>query len=227
MVWLAGAKHRFFHAAILGMAISAPAFAEERVTMAIGEIQQATAGSQIWEHYRFAGTGGVIIDQPIQARWGALEEVNLAAGAGLFIIRERKLKACRERVTYTRPPAAVYIWTNCVVDSDDDGRFDKVINSSNGFSKPIVSPVPYRRGVVEVDGTGESNFRKVITYAGVGEGIIRFSYREFRNDTARPAFSEDLTLPLGKSFPQNVAIKDVVITLLAVDGMGLSYKRTR
>ncbi len=217
----------FIQIAILGMAISVPANSEERVTPALGEAQQATAGSQIWEYYRYAGVEGVIIEAPITARWGSAEQVDLAAGEGLFIIRPRKLKACRDRVTYSNLPGAPSIWTNCLVDSEDDGRFDKVIYSADGFSKSVIPPVPYRRGTVEVDGTGANNFRKVITYSGVGEGVIRFSYREFRNDMARPAYSEDLTLPLGKSFPQDVAVKDVVFTLLGLDGMGLKYKRLK
>ena len=213
--------------AVLGLAISAPASSEERISPAIGEIQQATAGSQIWEYYRYAGVEGVIIEAPITARWGSAEQVDLAAGEGLFIIRSRKLKACRDRVTYPNLPGAPSIWTNCLVDSEDDGRFDKVIYSADGFSKSVVPSVSYRRGIVEVDGTEANNFRKVIAYSGVGEGVIRFSYREFRNDMARPAFSEDLTLPLTKSFPQNVAVKDAVFTLISIDGMGLKFKRIR
>ena len=79
--------------------------------------------------------------------------------------------------------------------------------------------------MVEVEGDGASSFRKVIIYSGVGDGIIKFSYREFTNDMARPAFTEELTLPLGKSFPQDIAIKDQVFTLISVDGMGLTYQR--
>ena len=85
----------------------------------------------------------------------------------------------------------------------------------------------FQRGIVEVAGEGGNNFRKLIIYSGVGDGTIKFSYREFTNDMARPAFTEELTLPLGKSFPQDVAIKDQVFTLISLDGMGLTYQRLR
>jgi hypothetical protein len=211
--------------ALIGLANTTPVYSEERISPPVGEIAKATVGTQIWEHYSFVGVEGVIIDAPINARWGSVEEVDLPAGTGLFIIRERKLKACRERVTYSNLPGSPSIWTNCLVDSEDDGRFDKVIYSADGFSKRVEPPVHYKRGVVEVAGEGGSNFRKVIIYSGVGDGIIKFSYREFTNDMARPAFTEELALPLGKSFPQDVAIKDQVFTLLSLDGMGLTYQR--
>jgi hypothetical protein len=212
-------------AALAGFVVSTPVHSEERTTPAIGETAKASAGTEIWQLYRYVGVEGVIIDAPIQAKWGSVEEVNLPAGSGLFIIRERKLKACRERVTFSNLPGAPSIWTNCLVDSEDDGRFDKVIYNADGFSKRVEPPVPYKRGVVEVAGEGGSNFRKVIIYSGVGDGVIKFSYREFTNDMARPAFAEELTLPLDETFPQDVAIKDQVFTLLNVDGMGLTYKR--
>jgi hypothetical protein len=213
--------------ALASLVNAAPAYSEERISPPVGETAKATVGTKIWELYSFVGVEGVIIDAPINARWGSAEEVNLPAGAGLFIIRDRKLKACREQVTYSNLPGPLSIWTDCLVDSEDDGRFDKVIYNADGFSKRVEPPVPYKRGIVEVAGEGESNFRKVIIYSGAGDGIIKFSYREFTNDMARPAYTEELTLPLGKSFPQDIAIKDHVFTLLSLDGMGLAYQRLR
>lgn len=212
--------------AVSAMIAASPVGAEERVSPELGETKTATVGSPIWEHYRYEGTEGVIIDAAVSASWGSAEHVSLPAGSGLFIIRDRKLKACRERVTYSFP-GSPSVWTNCLVDSEDDGKFDKVIYSADGISKRVEPPVPYHRGFLEITGNGGSNFRKVVVFSGVGEGTIRFSYREFSNDMARPAFTEDLTLPLGSSFPQDIAIKNQVFSILKLDGMGLHFRRVK
>lgn len=216
-------------ASVVVLALISPALAnaEERVSPIMGENSSATVGSPIWEHYRYEGTMGVIIDGAISANWGSVDSVNLPAGSGLFIIRDRRLKACRDRITYSSLPGAPSIWAKCLVDSEDDGKFDKVIYTADGFAKRVDPPVPYHRGVVEISGDGGSNFRKVIIFSGVGDGTLRFSYREFVNDMARPAFTEDLTLPLGTTFPQDIAIKEQVFSVLKLDGMGLHFRRIK
>ena len=222
-----GSGLNFKVAILLGLSVCPPALSEDRTSPSKGEFVTASVGGTFWEHYKFDGMQGVIIDAPVKATWGSAEQVDLAAGTGLFILRERKLKACREQITYSNLPGAPSIWTNCLVDSEDDGKFDKVIYSSDGFAKRIEPPVPYKKGLIEIAGTGSSNFRKVILYSGVGENVIKFSYREFTNDMARPAYTEELAVPLGKSFPQDIAVKDSVFTLIGLDGMGVSYKRIR
>lgn len=200
---------------------------ESRITPAVGEASSASVGSPMMEEYRYSGVEGVIIDQAVSANWGSAERVDLPAGAGLFIIREKRLKACQTRQTFSHLPGAPSIWSNCLVDTDDDGRFDKVIYSSDGFSKTVDPAAPYHRGIVEVSGDGGENFRRVLIYSGVSGGALRLSYREFSNDMARPAFTEELTIPLGNTFPQEIAVKNYRFSIEAIDGIGIHYKRTK
>ena len=201
-----------------------PAYAdtEVRVEPAAGEVRTEPVGGMIWQEYQFEGTDGVVIDGAVNANWGRAETVDLPAGSALVILRERRLKACRT-VTHLRN-IGTRIWSDCLFDLDDDGRFERVSYSSSGASKRIDPPVAFRREVVEMLGdAGAPNFRKELLYLGGDSTSLRLSYREFSNDIARPAFSEDLVVPLRENFPQDIAVKDLVITVFGIDGMGLRY----
>ncbi len=209
-------------AILLACTATAHAETEVRVEPPIGEERTAPVGSLVWQEYQFEGTIGVIIDTPVNTNWGRAETVDLPAGSALVILRERRLKACRT-VTHLRN-IGTKIWSDCLFDLDDDGRFERVSYNSSGASKRLDPPVAYRRDEIEMVGdAGSSNFRKELRYLGSDRTSLKLSYREFSNDIARPAFSEDLEIPLGETFPQDIAVKNQVITLFGIDGMGLRY----
>jgi hypothetical protein len=195
-----------------------------RVQPDIGQSQTAAAGSPVWEHYQYEGVPGVIIDDAIQANWGSLENVDLPAGSTLVILREKRLKACRTVTRYDNIPFSSPVWSDCLIDKNDDGAFDEISYTSGGFAKRIELPLAYRRVITEMKGDGPNTFRKVLLFVGSDASSLKFSYREFSNDMARPAFTEDLSVPLGATFPQTIAVKDRVITVHKIDGMGLSYE---
>lgn len=194
---------------------------EVRTQPEIGTRQTASVGSPVWEHYQYQGVPGVIIDEGVQANWGSLERVVLPAGAALAIVRAKRLKACRSLTVVGG--FTPNMWTDCLIDTDDDGKFDEITYTSGGFAKKIALPLPYRRTTIEMTGEDYKTFRKVLLFVGSDASSIKFSYREFATDMARPAFTEDLSAPLGATFPQNIAVKDRVITIHGIDGMGLTY----
>jgi hypothetical protein len=213
--------------AMLAVLIAAPALAQKtqiRTEPKIGDRKTSAAGSPVWEQYQYEGVPGVIIDDAIQANWGSLENVDLPAGSTLVILREKRLKACRTVTRYDNIPFSSPVWSDCLIDTNDDGMFDQISYTSGGFAKKIELPLPYRRVITEMKGDGPRTFRKLLLFVGSDSGAIRFSYREFANDMARPAFTEDLSVPLGATFPQTIAVKDRVLTVHKIDGMGLSYE---
>lgn len=217
-------KMRYAIAAlVIFPAMPAIAQVQNEETPAMGETVTAAVGGTVWEQYQYAGKPGIIIEGSVQAQWGSAEFVDLPAGSALVVLREKKMKACRKLTQL--PNIGTSFWSDCLFDTDGDGKFDRVSYNSNGFSKPIETPIPYHRGVIPMDGDGGSpTFRKVILYLGADGSSLKLSYREFSNDMARPAFTEDFSIPLGKTFPQNIAVKDKVITVLGLDGMGLKYQ---
>lgn len=217
-------KLKFTMLALLATSTASAQRLEVRTQPDIGKRQTSAVGSQVWEQYQYQGMPGVIIDDAIQESWGSLETVDLPAGSTLVILREKRLKACKTVTRYNNIPFASPMWTDCLIDKNDDGLFDEISYASGGFAKKIELPLPYRRIITEMEGDGTKTFRKVLLFVGSDASSIRFSYREFANDMARPAFTEDLSVPLGTAFPQNIAVKDRIITVHGIDGMGLSYE---
>jgi len=147
------------------------------------------------------------------------QSVDLASGTRLAIIREKKLKACLRHTSVA--------WDVCVLDMDEDGKIERAALNSLSGAKEVMPPVPYEKGSVRVSvdlqlGEGD-DFKRVLTFTGATPDTLTVSYREFANDLARPAFTETLSVPLTKAYPQKVAVKNHVLELEALDGMGLRY----
>jgi hypothetical protein len=53
---------------------------------------------------------------------------------------------------------------------------------------------------------------------------LSLSYREFSDDMARPAFTEDLSVPMGATFPQPIVVKGQRFIVHKIDGTGLTYQ---
>lgn len=111
----------------------------------------------------------------------------------------------------------------CLYDATGDGVFDQVSFGKDEAPKPLDKPAPYTVSVSTQTDNLSPKFRSVVTYSGSNGSSILLSYREFSNDMARPAFSEELQVPIGKDFPQRVRFKGVTIQINKIDGMGMNY----
>lgn len=66
-------------------------------------------------------------------------------------------------------------------------------------------------------------FRREILYQGAGGGVLRLLYREFSNDMARPAFSQELTYDLVSGEETTVAFRACRIRVLSAGNEGIRY----
>lgn len=216
-------KNLLVAAALLLAPIVASAQIQQGSTPEVGEEATVPIGGEMLTEFKYRGTPGVVLAGDVRANWGAAENVELPAGTPLAIIRAKRVKACQSRTNLN--------WLNCVIDTDDDGRLDRVSFNDIAGAKDISPPVPYtkqsvRMGVDPRFGEG-NDFKRVYVFTGASGNTLTVSYREFLNDLARPAFTESLTIPLGSTFPQNVALKDRVFQIIGIDGMGLRYRLVR
>jgi hypothetical protein len=53
---------------------------------------------------------------------------------------------------------------------------------------------------------------------------LLLSYREFSGGLARPAFTEELSIPLDKTYPQELRFKGLTIRVDKLNGTGLQYE---
>lgn len=76
-----------------------------------------------------------------------------------------------------------------------------------------------RQAVTKVEA---DNFQRQLLYEGKVGNELRLSYREFRGDLARPAFSQELTFDLGGG--SIVGIKGARLEVLEVNNLGIRYR---
>jgi hypothetical protein len=111
----------------------------------------------------------------------------------------------------------------CLFDKDGDGSFEAVSFKTDKDPEPLSEAVPYQRIAVSEHAFVGDRFKSVISYLGSNGTSLSLSYREFLNDMARPAFTEEMTVPLEKTYPQDVRVKGVTIRVSKISGLGLDY----
>jgi hypothetical protein len=193
---------------------------KQGTTPSTGVETVAAVGNPVFERFKYVAAPAYEITEPVVAQI-IFAHVDIPAGAKLLPIASgTKLKAC-----YVLS-AEAYIrkaYSGCLMDDDGDGTFDRVAGNEVQGGKKLPSPVPYHATDVAL-ATSTQNFKQVVTYLGAANGTLHLSYREFMNDFARPAFTEEYTFPLGSSYPQPIAFKDVKLTVLGIDGAGIRYR---
>ncbi len=211
--------------ALLGA--SAPAARTITVTPPSGRVITADAGSVIWQ-----ASGAETRERSVARLADTVNQGTFPmgrfvfpAGIALDIQSDAGLKACSAYGGTDggwRATGAVYDQA-CLIDRDQDGNFDAAIVGLFGKPWPLKASAHYQveRTAEEVSGT---TFTTAISYLGAANGDLRLSYREFSNGMARPAFTEDISLPLSKAFPQVVSIKGTRLRIHAISGEGLTYE---
>jgi hypothetical protein len=111
----------------------------------------------------------------------------------------------------------------CLIDNDSDGNFEAVLFKAGGPPDKLKEPAAYTVEVAAGSSKAGPSFRSVLIYLGSDGSAMSLSYREFTNDMARPAFTEELKVPLNKTYPQELRVKGVHFRILKLDGMGLQY----
>ena len=197
---------------VMVITVSGPAVAETKVGMEppSGVERTATIGSPVMEKFRFDSVKVGIADSDV-VKGTLTGNIRIEAGEPLYQVQSRaKYKACSQNGP-------------CALDDDGDGTFDRIALDDVVRAFKLNVPVRYQiKDAVAPSSSG--NFKQVVSYLGVSGDTLRLSYREFLNDMARPAFTEELTFPITKTFPQGLAFKDVRMTIIGIDGLGLRYR---
>lgn len=184
--------------------------------MSIGQTVTVTAGDAVISTRRFRRVPGAVIEAPVSPPPSTGVMIPLPTGSSVYAIStKRAFKGC----------ATVLLgmtWPPCLIDDDGDGTFDRMAANNVAGAKPLSVKVPYRKQMVDVP-PANPGFQRNIIFQGSGSEGLRFSYREFANDFARPAFEEQLSIPV-TSYPQQFAIKGLVFTAEKVTPMGLTVR---
>lgn len=205
----------------LALTFTASASAQEMRDLVVplkGAPSVATVGSTVYKHEKYRAMKAYALGESVQAKI-IFARVDLPAGEKLLQIESKtELKAC------AAPTIEAFnqkLYTGCFMDDDGDGKFDRVAGNQVQGGKKLPHPVPYTESEY-IDGAPGS-LKQTVIFLGSTKDTLRLSYREFVNDMARPAFTEEYTFPITTNFPQPVAFKDVKMTVTAIDGAGLHY----
>lgn len=68
----------------------------------------------------------------------------------------------------------------------------------------------------------ELSFKKELVYTGISRNVVSILYREFKEDIARPAFSQDLKYDLSES--KIIGYRGARFEIIKATNQGLTYK---
>lgn len=108
----------------------------------------------------------------------------------------------------------------CYEDKDQDGKFD---NAGRDRQTSKIVDIPYELDEVRLDASSEG-FRAELVYQGAGGGVLRIGYREFVDDMARPAFSQELTYDLNPNGPTEIAFQGLRIEVVKAGNLKIDYR---
>jgi hypothetical protein len=176
----------------------------------IGKEQRISVGEKFFESANFLVSADAIMLDAISVET-ASGSVSLPAGTVLKNFYTSGNMASTSQKVFVRDGKAKN--TAYLSDADQDYRFDTIETANIGAKKfPIGIPARYSLVAQRPSSDATPAFSWSLTYLGTAGGILRVGYREFSNDLARPAFSNDLTFPaeIGKQTTlrfKNLALK--------------------
>ena len=112
----------------------------------------------------------------------------------------------------------------CLVDINNDGTFDHSMFKVRQKYFPLKSMVRYEvTDEKEIMSIEIPRFKYHVLYQGLSKGSVKISFREFINDMARPAFTQDISYDLEKNGTTTIAFKNLRINVLKATSSEISY----
>lgn len=109
----------------------------------------------------------------------------------------------------------------CLKDTNGDGYFNRVF-TMNVFSMIVngrnIDSIKYR----VADQSIQDGFKYELIYQGRNENVVRIAYREYTDNLARPAYSQDLSYTLEQSVT-DVRFRDVALTIHEANNNEITY----
>lgn len=172
------------------------------VSPEIGVASQARVGDKIYEAFNYKQ---IHLPKRTTLSTGLRRKFVLQtidAPAGSEVVQNSQGEYCSVEKLLIDPLVGAHDQI-CFTDDDKDGAFDKV-GATPGvlrFWKDLETPIPYKLNVSEALNIDAGGYKKELIYQGRDGSTLRVSYREYLDNLARPAFTQDLTYPIisGKS----------------------------
>jgi hypothetical protein len=110
----------------------------------------------------------------------------------------------------------------CLIDTDNDGYFDNAAYGNNDYSYPLQNKVHYIMTQTPPTLTQDS-FRYIVLYQGKAGSSIKLSFREFKDDYARPAFTQDIQYELNVRGDTEIGFKGMRMLVHSATNTAITY----
>lgn len=191
---------------------------------AIGEIKTVEVGESLVSKDKQTSIPAIDIEQAIE-----LPTENLGAKFVLTALPGRYIEKGKDSFGKYYEPKAGKILVDgkpitelgiYVTDLDNKKtEFYALSKNSIPLSYPK-SGIPFTKSVQQT--RDELSFRKELVYTGIAQNVVSILYREFKDDMARPAFSQDLKYDLSES--KIVGYRGARFEIIKATNQGLTYK---
>jgi len=111
----------------------------------------------------------------------------------------------------------------CLSDPQNTGSFTHFGIGAQVGSTTLDKPARYRITSSEPV-IREDSFKYTALYQGKTQNSIKISFREFKNDMARPAFTQDIDYELNADGGATIGFKGLRIEVIKATNMDLTYK---
>lgn len=114
--------------------------------------------------------------------------------------------------------------TRCLVDVNHDKLFEASMFAEHEAYFPLKGKVPYSVAIKDtLLGEARDNIQRELIYQGYAQGVLRFAYREYVGDMARPAFSQDVTYEKPGEGPTIVGFKGARMRVIDANNTTIRY----
>lgn len=125
-------------------------------------------------------------------------------------------------------PAGSYSYDNkpisiCLVDVEDSGYFSVATYSNKDKIYPLLNKAKYTLTKTPPVYNQES-FKYEVLYQGKIENRIKISFREFKDNMLRPAFTQDIEYELNKNNTTIIGFKGLRIEVIKATNLDITYK---
>ncbi len=150
---------------------------------------------------------------------------NIATSAGTTVgWQKKRLRAVNDPLATTKKVNAMcYSPWICLTDIKSIGSFTHFsgfgISDYTKLNKPAKYEIVPAAPMMNFD-----SFKYIVLYQGKKGNLIKVSYREFKNDMARPAFTQDIEYELDSDGTALIGFKGLRIKISKVTNLDITYK---
>ncbi|GEM_PF-1072105 len=109
----------------------------------------------------------------------------------------------------------------CIIDKNNDGLFSHYALQNESHLYSLDKKIPY----IPIQDTyyTEDSFKYQALYQGKVDNKIKISFREFKNDMARPAFTQDIEYEVNSNKPTIIGFKGLRINVIKATNLDITY----